>query len=213
MTIVKVSERSSAISAVFALQVTSWACGPPFGGSRGSIALASRRWPFSCGSMTSSCVRRGKRPSLEDTLSGRRTRGNPHDYVRLVGPARGPEAVSGKRSQSRGYPDRRQAPAKELRFGGPTRIRTWNQRIRLFRLFPDGADYLFTRRFGTCGCGTLKPVIKGTGSPQVVSAPSGGAPPAWLRVAIGRTVKVSLNSSRSRPHLAVRRHLSMSPLL
>ncbi len=33
-------------------------------------------------------------------------------------------------------------------------------------------------------------------SAQVVSAPSGGVPPTWLRVAIGRTVKVSLNSSR-----------------
>ena len=29
--------------------------------------------------------------------------------------------------------------------GGPTRTRTWNQRIRLFRRFPYGADYLFTR--------------------------------------------------------------------
>ena len=33
-------------------------------------------------------------------------------------------------------------------------------------------------------------------SPQVVSAPSGGVPPAWLRIALGRTVRVSLNSSR-----------------
>ena len=29
--------------------------------------------------------------------------------------------------------------------GGPTRIRTWNQGIRGFRLFPVGADYLFAR--------------------------------------------------------------------
>jgi len=34
-------------------------------------------------------------------------------------------------------------------------------------------------------------------SPQVVSAPSGGVPPAWLRIAVGLTVTVSLNSSRS----------------
>jgi hypothetical protein len=33
----------------------------------------------------------------------------------------------------------------------------------------------------------LEPVIKGTQSPQVVSAPSGSALPAWLRVAIGVT--------------------------
>jgi hypothetical protein len=42
------------------------------------------------------------------------------------------------------------------------------------------------------------PVIKGARSPQVVSAPSGGAPPARLRVAMGAPrPKVSLNSSRS----------------
>lgn len=42
-----------------------------------------------------------------------------------------------------------------------------------------------------CGCGTLLPVIKGTrlsnfsnNNPQVVSAPSGGVPPAWLRIAV-----------------------------
>ena len=33
-------------------------------------------------------------------------------------------------------------------------------------------------------------------SPQVVSAPSGGVPPAWLRIAAGRTAAVPLNSSR-----------------
>ena len=50
------------------------------------------------------------------------------------------------------------------------------------------------------GCGTLWPVIKGAQSPQVVSAPSGGAPPAWLRIAMREKhttrAKVSLNSSR-----------------
>src|SRR5690606_10201107 len=54
------------------------------------------------------------------------------------------------------------------------------------------------------GCGTLEPVIKSAfesgrwpklSSSQVVSAPSGGAPPAWLRVA-GANATVSLNSSR-----------------
>src|SRR6478672_2671979 len=33
-------------------------------------------------------------------------------------------------------------------------------------------------------------------SPQVVSAPSGGVPPAWLRIAAGLAAAVSLNSSR-----------------
>ena len=41
------------------------------------------------------------------------------------------------------------------------------------------------------GCGTLSPVIKDTRtlspSPQVVSAPSDGVPPAWLRIAGGRS--------------------------
>lgn len=46
-------------------------------------------------------------------------------------------------------------------FGGPTRIRTWNQGIRVFRRFPSGADYLFTLRLWRVGCGTLEPVIKG----------------------------------------------------
>jgi hypothetical protein len=45
--------------------------------------------------------------------------------------------------------------------GGPTRIRTWNQGIRVFRRFPSGADYLFTLRLWRMGCGTLEPVIKG----------------------------------------------------
>ena len=41
--------------------------------------------------------------------------------------------------------------------------------------------------------------LLGAGSSQVVSAPSEGVPPAWLRVAIHAhdVVKVSLNSSRS----------------
>ena len=40
-------------------------------------------------------------------------------------------------------------------------------------------------------------------SPQVVSAPSGGVPPAWLRIATGRAAEVSLNSSRFHPDLPV----------
>jgi len=83
--------------------------------------------------------------------------------------------------------------------GGPAGIRTQDQGIRVTPPFPAGADYLFTRgRRGRFGCGTLSPVIKGTRSPQVVSAPSGGAPPARLRIAISRPGrwKVSLNSSR-----------------
>ena len=80
-------------------------------------------------------------------------------------------------------------------FGGPTRIRTWDRWIRESRGFPRArtisspaadADQF---RQPPLGRGTLKPVIKGTrrggrhASPQVVSAPSGGVPPAWLRVA------------------------------
>ena len=57
---------------------------------------------------------------------------------------------------------------------------------------------------------------QGRCSPQVVSAPSGGVPPAWIRIAAGQpaaAAAVSLNSSRSRPAIPGRRHLSMSPLL
>ena len=72
--------------------------------------------------------------------------------------------------------------------GGPAGIRTQDQGIRVAPPFPAGADYLFTRGLrGRFGCGTLSPVIKGTRSPQVVSAPSGGAPPARLRIAISRS--------------------------
>lgn len=43
--------------------------------------------------------------------------------------------------------------------GGPTRTRTSNQGIRVFRRFPFGADYLFTLHtlhgFVRLGCGTL----------------------------------------------------------
>src|SRR5688500_14816911 len=42
------------------------------------------------------------------------------------------------------------------------------------------------------GCGTLAPVIKSTRSSQVVSAPSGGAPPAWLRIAGARCDSLAL---------------------
>ena len=75
-----------------------------------------------------------------------------------------------------------------LRDGGPAGIRTQDQGIRVVPPFPAGADYLFTRgAIRPCGCGTLLPVIKGTRSPQVVSAPSGGVPPARLRIAISRS--------------------------
>ena len=78
---------------------------------------------------------------------------------------------------------------------GPARTRTEDQGIHSTPPFPEGVDYLFT----PVGCGTLVPVIKRNCSAQVVSAPSGGVPPAWLRVAIGATLEageVSLNSSR-----------------
>ena len=105
------------------------------------------------------------------------------------------------------------------RGNGPTRIRTWNQGIRVSRGFPPGADYLFTlhlRWAQTSGVRDARACDQGRSSPQVVSAPSGGVPPAWLRVATVhamRAAEVSLSSSRSRPHIPARRHLSMSPLL
>ena len=40
------------------------------------------------------------------------------------------------------------------------------------------------------GCGTLDACHQGHCSPQVVSAPSGGVPPAWLRVAISRAGRI-----------------------
>ena len=85
------------------------------------------------------------------------------------------------------------------------------------------ADYLFTltafrggRVRDALACHQGRSPMHG--SPQVVSAPSGGAPPAWLRIAAGQlqlksAAAVSLNSSRSRPAITGRRHLSMSPLL
>ena len=55
---------------------------------------------------------------------------------------------------------------------------------------------------------------QGHSSPQVVSAPSDGVPPAWLRVAIGCAGEVPLNSSRSRTSVTGRRHhLDESPAL
>jgi hypothetical protein len=42
--------------------------------------------------------------------------------------------------------------------------------------------------------------------PQVVSAPSDGVPPAWLKVTDAVSVSGSLNSSRSQPHVSVKRH-------
>jgi hypothetical protein len=48
---------------------------------------------------------------------------------------------------------------------------------------------------------------QGRCSPQVVSAPSGGVPPARLRIAAGLTAAVSLNSSRCHPAITRRRHL------
>jgi len=71
--------------------------------------------------------------------------------------------------------------------GGPAWIRTKDQGIHVTEAFPLRVDYLFTPGQLSnypVGCGTLWPVIKGTRSPQVVSAPSGTAAPAWLRIAM-----------------------------
>jgi hypothetical protein len=74
----------------------------------------------------------------------------------------------------------------ECRFDGPGRIRTYDQGIHLTPSFPAGVDYLFTRALTVrVGAGCSAPVIKDTLSPQVVSAPSAGAPAAWLRIAMG----------------------------
>lgn len=43
---------------------------------------------------------------------------------------------------------------------GPTRIRTWNQRIHVAQDFRPGVDYLITLSV-LVGCGMLEPVIKG----------------------------------------------------
>ncbi|SFN00747.1 hypothetical protein SAMN05216289_102105 [Dokdonella immobilis] len=62
----------------------------------------------------------------------------------------------------------------------------------------------------TSGVRDARACDQGRCSPQVVSAPSDGVPPAWLRVATGhaiRAAEVSLNSSRSRPRITARRHL------
>jgi len=48
-------------------------------------------------------------------------------------------------------------------YGGPAGIRTQDQGIHVAPGFLPGVDYLFTLdRAGPVGCGTLKPVIKGT---------------------------------------------------
>ena len=108
--------------------------------------------------------------------------------------------------------------------GGPARTRTWDQGIHLIPLFPARADYLITH---TCfpgnrcqGAGRSSLLLRALGehtSPQVVSAPSGSALPAWLRIAIGlpeyEDRKVSLNSSRSFHASRRERTILMSPLL
>jgi len=64
-------------------------------------------------------------------------------------------------------------------------------------MFPKGVDYLFTRAEQVEGGGVRDALACDQGplefapqgielSPQVVSAPSGGVPPAWLRVAMAR---------------------------
>src|SRR5688572_14470898 len=65
------------------------------------------------------------------------------------------------------------------------------------------------------GCGTLLPVIKGARSPQVVSAPSGGAPPARLRIAISRIALEGFPEfvPSTRPLTAPGHLFKMSPLL
>lgn len=90
---------------------------------------------------------------------------------------------------------------------GPTRIRTWNQGIHVARRFRSGVDYLFTLSHVAGRVREALACDQGRCSPQVVSAPSGGVPPARLRIAAGRTAAVSLNSSRCHPAISRRRHL------
>src|SRR5690606_14117347 len=62
----------------------------------------------------------------------------------------------------------------------------------------------------TSGVRDARACDQGHCSPQVVSAPSDGVPPAWLRVVTvraRRAAEVSLNSSRSRARVTARRHL------
>jgi len=92
---------------------------------------------------------------------------------------------------------------------GPVGLEPTTKGFTLAPPFPEGVDYLFT----PMGCGTLLPVIKRDYSAQVVSAPSGGVPPAWLRVAINRIAKVPLNSSRPLRTLRCEGTILMSPLL
>jgi len=80
---------------------------------------------------------------------------------------------------------------------GPLGLEPRTKGFTLTPPFPVGVDYLFTPAlFVDGGAGRSSLSLSALASAQVVSAPSGGAPPAWLRVAISRAVKVSLNSSR-----------------
>src|SRR5690606_30103205 len=86
---------------------------------------------------------------------------------------------------------------------GPTRTRTWNQGIRSTRRFPPGADYLSTLGAPLVRDGRVRDALachQGHCSPQVVSAPSGGVPPAWLRIA---AVRPCLETIGARPPLRV----------
>jgi hypothetical protein len=100
-----------------------------------------------------------------------------------------------------------------LSSGGPTRTRTWNQRIRVGPEFPPAR----TISSPSARAGGVRDALacdQGRSSPQVVSAPSGGVPPAWLTVAAGRTAAVPLNSSRfSTGPSGAGVTFSMSPLL
>ena len=99
-----------------------------------------------------------------------------------------------------------------LENGGPTRTRTWNQRIHVARRFRAGVDYLITlslRWSGAGGSGLSSRALQPPGSLCTFRRCTAGSAqgchqPYW---------KVSLNSSRSRPRITPRRHLSMSPLL
>ena len=87
------------------------------------------------------------------------------------------------------------AKRSRSRIGGPTRTRTWDQWIHGLPAFPPGVDYLTTlavasrdggrvRDAQACHQGRSARYQENRTSPQVVSAPSDGVPPAWLRIAV-----------------------------
>jgi len=73
---------------------------------------------------------------------------------------------------------------------GPAGIRTQDQGIHVILPFPAGVDYLFTRGVVAGRVRDARACHQGHWSPQVVSAPSGGVPPTWLRIACSTRLRL-----------------------